>query len=80
MSDGDLQDIQQEMERLQHQGFDQYQERMSSYDKFDVDLYEQMEFPYSFQFALFFTFYTPLVIRLLRLSLQYVKYKVKGPI
>ena len=44
----------------------------------EPDLYSQMEFPISFQIALFFTFYTPLLFRFGRIGLGYLKKKVKG--
>ena len=42
-------------------------------DVVDSNLYQQTEFPYLFQFAMFFTFYTPLMIRFLYSFGQYVK-------
>ena len=43
----------------------------------DKDLYGQMEFPYVFQFALFFTFYIPLTLRFTITLINWIKTKVK---
>jgi hypothetical protein len=40
------------------------------------DFYGQMEFPYQFQFALFFTFFAPIAFRFLTLAFNILKLKI----
>jgi len=69
--------VKQKMDEYEHKTIAELADFENSEKPIQLDFYNQMEFPVSFQFALFFTFYTPIVGRFIGLGFNYLKIRLK---